>query len=389
MSNSRAHALLPALQHDESARQSFVADFRRHLSTRVMPGNYQLYKRQVEPEFHQTHGRAPRDQHEIRKLMERESYYQFWSAMQRRSQELMWESVIEPTERSLPQLIDKSHRLALRAQQARRKSHGVQRAPRGSLRLDPKLVVPRYHTAADIHLQPGGYHTDYAEHDVAAGALYDAALPIYSNGTSGPENDSLGDILLQFYLQQFPGHSPLRLLDLGCAIGNSILPWARRFPDSEVQAIDVGAPVLRYAHARAESLSVAVHFSQQNAEHTDFESGSFDLVLSHIMLHETSRSALPNILRECHRLLRPGGIMLHLEIPRGRNALEKFLYNWETYNNNETFAGFMTDLDLQELAVTAGFDSQHALNRDFARPSDTGPSLYSEEFQWKILTARR
>ena len=81
--------------------------------------------------------------------------------------------------------------------------------------------------------------------------------------------------------------------------------------------------------------------------------------------------------------------MLHLEIPRGRNALEKFLYNWETYNNNETFAGFMTDLDLQQLAVTAGFDSQHALNRDFARPSDTGPSLYSEEFQWKILTARR
>ena len=389
MSKSRAHALLPALQHDESARQSFVAEFRRHLSTRVMPGTYQLYKRSVEPEFQRAHGRAPQDQHEIRKLMERQSYYQFWSAMQRRSQELMWESVIEPTERSLPELIDKSQRLALRARQARHKSLGIKRATHGSLRLDPHLVVPRYHTAADIHLQPGGYHTDFAENDVAAGALYDAALPIYSNGTSGLENDSLGNVLLQFFLQQFPGHKPRRLLDLGCAIGNSILPWARHFPDCEVQAIDVAAPVLRYAHARAEALSVVVHFSQQNAEHTAFESGSFDLVLSHIMLHETSRSALPNILRECHRLLRPGGVMLHLEIPRGRNALEKFLYNWETHNNNETFAGFMTDLDLRALAVAAGFDPQHAINRDFARPRDAGPSLYSEEFQWKILTARR
>ncbi len=85
-----------------------------------------------------------------------------------------------------------------------------------------------------------------------------------------------------------------------------------------MHGIDVGAPVLRYAHARAESLGVPVHFSQQNAEHTDFETGSFDLVLSHIVLHETSKSALVASLRECHRLLRPGGLMLHLEIPRGK-----------------------------------------------------------------------
>ena len=109
-------------------------------------------------------------------------------------------------------------------------------------------------------------------------------------------------------------------------------------------------PQLRYGHARAEALGVAVHFSQQNAERTDFPDGSFDLVLSHIMLHETARGALSRILGECRRLLRPGGLMLHLEIPRGRTVLENFLYNWESWNNNETFGQYMTHLDLAALA---------------------------------------
>ena len=39
----------------------------------------------------------------------------------------------------------------------------------------------------------------------------------------------------------------------------------------------VGAPLLRYAHARAEMLGRKVHYSQQNAESLDFADGSFDL----------------------------------------------------------------------------------------------------------------
>ncbi|MCL6753034.1 methyltransferase domain-containing protein [Nostoc sp. CCCryo 231-06] len=61
------------------------------------------------------------------------------------------------------------------------------------------------------------------------------------------------------------------------SIGNSTLPYVDGFPDAEVHAIDVGAPMLRYAHARAESLGKRVHFSQQNAEQTNFPDESFDL----------------------------------------------------------------------------------------------------------------
>ena len=127
------------------------------------------------------------------------------------------------------------------------------------------------------------------------------------------------------------------------------------FPDAAVPAIDVAAPILRYGHARAESLGIPVHFSQQNAEQTDFESGSFDMVISHILLHETSKKALPRILKESRRLLRPGGLMLHFEVPRGDTPMEQFMHDWESYNNNESFARFMTDIDLCEVATKAGW----------------------------------
>jgi ubiquinone/menaquinone biosynthesis C-methylase UbiE len=375
MNGFNHHAMLPDPTHDEQSRQDFVGALRGHLSSRLMPGAYKVYASKVEPAFKAKHGRAPADQEEVRKVMTQDPFYQFWSAMQRRSQEMLWESVIDPTERQLPDLIDKARKIGRKA--------------RGKLRLDPKLEIPRYHRAADIHLQPGGYHTDFTADDIAAGAVYDKGINLYMGGGLGPENDLTGNTLLAYVREKHPGFEPKRILDIGCAIGNSTLVWARAFPKAEVHGIDVGAPVLRYAHARAETLGVKVDFSQQNAEHTDFADGSFDLVLSHITLHETSRSALPRILGECRRLLRKGGMTLHLEIPRGRTAMEKFMHNWEAYNNNETFSRFMTDIDLIAEAVRGGFAKSEVKTADFVPQLDVAQMNYTEYFAWKILEGVR
>ena len=335
----------PTPNHDEKARQDFVGTLRRTLATKVAPENRRVYENFVEPKFRASQQRAPRDRHEIRRLMTDNPFYQFWSAMQRKSQEMIWESTLDTIERQLPELLD-----AFRALRAT--------STKGSLTLDPDLEIPRYHTAADIHLQPGGYHRDLCDDDVTAGALYDMALEIYLAGALGPDNDGLGTLLIEFFTSLEAG-SPKRILDMGCAIGNSTLAWCARFPDAEVHAMDVAAPCLRYGHARAEHMGRRVHFSQQNAEQTNFPDGFFDLVVSHIMLHETSAKALPQILRESKRLLAPGGHMLHLDIPRGGDHFEQFMYEWETYNNNENFAGYMTEVDLPALAETAGFPGDH------------------------------
>lgn len=368
---SKPHAMLPQPTHDERERQAFVTTLRGHLASQLMPGNYALYERRVEPAFIRQKSRKPAHYAELRPAMEREHFYQFWSAMQRCSQQRMWDAVIDSVERELPRLISQ-----------------VPTAPQlGTLRLDPELPMPKYHTMADIHLQPGGYHGEFTANDVAAGAIYDAALTIYSNGGMGPRNEYLGELLLGWFREHYPRRKPQHILDMGCAIGNSTLPWGRAFPNAQLAAIDVAAPQLRYGHARAETLGVAVHFSQQNAERTDFPDGSFDLVLSHIMLHETSRPALPRILAECRRLLKPGGLMLHLEIPRGDSVLENFLYNWESWNNNEIFGHHMTHIDLAAIAREAGFDADSVSCHDHAVERSREQQLYTTETRWKILAA--
>jgi ubiquinone/menaquinone biosynthesis C-methylase UbiE len=174
----------------------------------------------------------------------------------------------------------------------------------------------------------------------------------------GPENDDLGLTTLDYYQKRFPDVKPNSVVELGCTVGHSLLPWARAFPDAEVHGIDVGAPCVRYAHARAEALGVKAHFSQQNAEGMDFESDSVDVIISHFFMHETSKSALKRIFRECLRILKPGGAMLHLDVEqeRGLDPLTSFLMDWEVHNNNEQFMGALRDMDIEALAIEAGFD---------------------------------
>lgn len=375
---TRAHDMLPDTAHDEQALQDFARDFRRFLKSVVMPGNANVFEKQVEPAFRAEHERGFENFREIREAMIGNAYYQFWSAMQRCSQELMWESVIAPTERQQVRLIEQFRELANTTPAG------------GTLTLNPDFEIPRYHTAVDIHLQPGGYHSEFTDDDVSAGAIYEGGLPIYIDGELGAECDGIGRALVHYLQTRFPDYKPGRILDMGCAVGNSTLPWARSFPDAQVHAIDVAAPCLRFAHARAEQAGVAVHFSQQNAERTNFEAESFDVVASHIMLHETSKPALRNVVRETHRLLRPGGLMLHLDVPRGDSEFQKFMSQWETYNNNEVFSAYMTDLDQVSIAEACGFEPGRVFMAG-AEPAEGGVrhAYNPGGFAWPVLVGRK
>ncbi|HUY20636.1 MAG TPA: class I SAM-dependent methyltransferase [Candidatus Binataceae bacterium] len=342
MAEQNQHGMLPRASHDELARQNFVQSFKIHLATRVSPGNERIYEQRAKARFKRKHRRAPRDRHEVRGLMTAEPYYRMWSALQRTSQEMMWDSVATSVERQLDALV------------ARGRGAG---GAGGTLTLDPELALPAYHAAVDIHCQPGGYHTELTADDVAAGAIYDRAVYIYAMGRMGPFNDDLGRSVANWLRHEHPEFKPEKILDLGCSVGHSTIPYVEAYPEAEVHGIDVAAPMLRYAHARAEALGKRIHLSQQNAERTNFADRSFDLIVSHILLHETSAQAIGRVIAECRRLLRPGGMMIHAEVPQfeGLPPYAAFMLDWDTYNNNEPFWGHYHDLDLAQLATEARF----------------------------------
>lgn len=341
------HAVLPQTTHDELARQEFVQSFKTYLVGKVAPGNREVYERRVKPKFVKEHGRAPQDRHEVRKAMAADPHYQLWSSLQRTSQEMMWDSVSTSVDRQADELVNKF------------RSIYKNKKALGSLKLDPTLKIPDYHSKIDIHCQPGGYHTEYRKDDVTAGAIFDRGVYIYTMGRAGTFTSDMGDSAVNYVRRTYPDLKPQTILDVGCTIGNSTLPWVDAYPDAEVYAIDVGAPILRYAHARAEALGKKVHFSQQNAEKTNFEDESFDLIVSHILVHETSSKAIKRIMKECHRLLRPGGMMVHLEVPPYNmldDVFDQFIFDWDAYNNNEPFWSASHELDYMKLAESSGFD---------------------------------
>lgn len=338
------HDALPSTSHDELARQHFVRSFKEHLVTDLHPGLKTAYEKRAKGKFVAQHQREPESMQEVGQVMKQDTHYQAWSSLLRTSQEMMWSSAQIPVQRAI-------QKLAAQASET---------PAVGSLRLDPDLKIPAYHTAVDIHCQPGGYHTEYIKNDVAQGAIYDRAVYIYAMGQMGVNNADMGDSTVAWLKREHPELKPTRILDLGCAVGHSTLPYASGFEGAEVHAIDVAAPMLRYAHARASSMGLPVHFSQQNAETLDFEDNSFDLVVSHILLHETSSAAIKNIIRECHRVLKPGGMMLHVETPpyEGMEPFDTFIFDWDSENNNEPFWRKSHLLDLEALALDSGFD-QH------------------------------
>jgi ubiquinone/menaquinone biosynthesis C-methylase UbiE len=347
------HPMMARRSHDDAARQRAIRTLRQQLLPRLATGSREMYYRSVAPALiAENGGHAVEDFREIRRAMLGNAYVRFQLGTQRVIQELMYEALIDTVEPQLDELATKAQSL-----------------PRGlgSLRLNPELKTPRYVTAVDIHCQPGGYAQEQFEGDVAAGAIYDRSINMYQTGAGGM-TDYMGRSIIQYLDKIWPGLHPTRILDLGCTIGHSTLAYARRYPNAEIHAIDVSAPLLRYAHARAESLGAAVHFSQQNAERTDFPDGHFDLVVSHILAHETSAQAWPAILAESRRLLAPGGLCVHIDLPQldEIDPYRRFIYTNETQFNNEPFWTAYRQMDLIEAMRDAGF-ADAEVRRDFTQ----------------------
>ena len=350
MVRSIRHDMLPQATADEAARQQFSVAFKQALNRGLRAGMGEVFDKVAAGEWSREHGHAPASRDEVREAMLGNPTYRSWSSLSRAAQEQMWVAIGDS-------IFRERERLAARAREltdpARR---------RGSLTLDPAFVPPRGVTAVDIHLQTGGYAMDLGGGDVSAGALYECGGNLYAFGQGLGKNDSKAAHVQRYIAQRFPDLKPRRILDMGCSAGSASVPYAIAFPDAEVHAIDVGSGMLRYAHARAEALGVAVHFHQMDCGATTFPDRYFDLIVSHNAMHEISAATRHGMLRESLRLLRPGGVCVHQDVPlsfRGKTEAEKFLLGWDTLNNNAPFWEVYATADLVADMKDAGFPPEN------------------------------
>ena len=348
MSNIRNVGELVDSNHDEYSRQRFVSILRKKVLMDFAGDMKTIYQKKVEPNFEKKNGRKPKDGREVRKAMLHEPVFEGWSSLRYNAQQMTWWSVQPAIERSLDDLI-----------QAAKDAHQANPAG-GSIELDPGVDIPREITELDVHLMPGCFHTEYTDDDVAQGAVYHYGTTVFSGGLPHRKlsKGGVGTSIANYLKARYPDWKPERILDMGCTAGANTTPYKLVFPDAEVHGIDVGAPLLRFGHARAEAEGVALHFHQQNATETKFPDGHFDLITSSFFFHEVSVPDTRKIFKECYRLLKPGGLMLHMELPPAAftDPYYNFYLDWDAFYNNEPHYEKFRNLDFPKTLAECGFE---------------------------------
>jgi SAM-dependent methyltransferase len=381
--------MFPEVSHDEIARFNFLAHMNRRLAANIMPGVAEAFAVRVKPQFEKAEARSFKDRHEVRKALLKEPMFQWWSALRRATMEQRQQAGRWVTLRQAEALNARAKKL----------TDGDKR-----LKLDARLQTPRYVAAIDHHCMPGSYHTELTPGDVTGAANYDIGIFATTGGMLGRFNDGGGVAVAEWVKKSLPDFKPKRILDIGCGLGHNVLPIAEAFPKAEIVAVDVAAPMLRYGLARAKAMGVEnVAFVQGDAASlADFPDASFDWIQSTMFLHETSWGSMQKIFAETRRLLKPGGIVLHVEQPQYSKDMplfEQAMRDWDAFYNNEPFWTKMHEIDLDAFMAKAGFGQDELIHGGVAAvvdakvfpqaAKDTKQEDYGRKAAWHVIGARK
>ncbi len=111
-----------------------------------------------------------------------------------------------------------------------------------------------------------------------------------------------------------PEGPDLRVVDLGCGPGVSTIELVRLRPDLHLAGLDLASRMLAQARRRSRSADLGdrpILWIQADAVQLPFRSGSVDALTGHSFLYLLPDR--PSALRECHRVLRPGGRLVLME----------------------------------------------------------------------------
>lgn len=382
------HAVFPQTDHDEIARLNFLAHMNRHLSTRVMPFVKTAWENRAEPELVKTSGQPPRTRHDVRKALVQDPMFATWSALRRMTMEQRQQAGRWTAVRQAETL----------AAHVRDLTDGDPR-----LQLDPSLPIPRYVAAVDHHCMPGSYHSELFPGDVSGAVSYDHGIFATTGGMLGRYSDGGGQAVAAWMKKTHPDFRPQRILEIGATLGHNLVPIAQAFPDAEVVAVDVGAPMLRYGLARAKSMGVNnITFVQADgSDLSRYADASFDWIQTTMFLHELSYASMKAIFAETHRLLKPGGFVLHVEQPQytpDMPLIEQAMRDWDSFYNNEPFWSTLHEIDIDGWLVEAGFERSNLMHvgvtavvdRDlFPDAADDDSEDYGRKAAWHVLGARK
>ncbi|PSC68120.1 Methyltransferase type 11 [Micractinium conductrix] len=117
------------------------------------------------------------------------------------------------------------------------------------------------------------------------------------------------------FMAQHSLAAPRDMIDVGCSVGVSTRWLAAEWPQAAITGLDMSPYFLAVAELRERQLGGGagqrqrIRYMHANMESTGLPAGSFDLVAVQFVTHECPAAVIENLIRECRRLLRPGGVL--------------------------------------------------------------------------------
>ncbi len=332
---------------DLESQQDFTAGFRVLHSGKIREASFAEFDRILEREGHDP--AEPMTIEQVRALTDQEPSINVLARSWLSNQQITWKTLQTHFHQHSDYYLSQME--------------AADRVGPGKLELPAKMDVPRY-ARHEIHIQPGGYVGD-----PFAGYVYHYGTLSFYAGVRGRNHQDEVQRTVASRFPLPPDGKVRRILDLGCAAGQLTCAMKERFPETEVWGIDAGAPMVRYAHLRANQLGIAANFVHGLAEDTQFPDGYFDIVMSRILHHELPADKTLAVIEESRRVTRAGGVFYPLDFVSGgvkTNPRSMFSRWWDHRWNNEVWSLEYHSLDFTAEIAARGF-----------RQDKTSPTLTS------------
>jgi ubiquinone/menaquinone biosynthesis C-methylase UbiE len=213
--------------------------------------------------------------------------------------------------------------------------------------LPADQALPDYYVENDFHRQQGGIWPD-----ARGAAIYAMGARVIHVGRN--DNFELHDA----FAASVPVQAPGQVLDLACGFGKTTFSLKRRWPHAEVHGIDLSLPCLHLGRRMATEAGLEIHWRQGDAENLPYEDGRFDVVTVTMALHELPTESVYGVLREAHRVLRPGGMFVALENRLLDDPLRDLLGAYHSDVIQEPFMNRFRQSDVTRYATAAGFTAE-------------------------------
>lgn len=163
---------------------------------------------------------------------------------------------------------------------------------------------------------------------------------------------------------KLPNGSPKKIVDIGCATGLSTFALHEAFPEAELTGVDLSPYFLsvanyNYREMVAQGSQLKVEFKHAAGEATGLADASADLVSICLVCHELPRSATKEIIKEAHRILRPGGALCIMEMNPHSPLLNQMVQNvfaFTAFKATEPYFDDYRTFPIEEAIAESGFE---------------------------------